>query len=383
MGEGAEQNRGGAPGLICESREIVPCPTASRFGHFCCPGAAGGRGTSDSEGIDMCRRARIDDPAGMQESLVRMIRSLAARSIYTVLVVVAAMSIVFALLQLSGDPAAALIPPGSDPADVAVLRAKFGLDQPLPRQYIDYMRHAVTGDFGNSWRTGQPAMALVMQRLGATLLLTGTAFGLALLVAVPLGVLAGSERFRPIGWLASAFGVAGQALPAFWLGTVLILYFSVRLGWLPASGDDGAPALVLPAVALAAFPAATLMRIVRVSVADVAGADFVRTAHAKGLSGRAILWGHIARTAMLPAIAYAGVAGGFLVAGAVAVESVFAWPGIGQLALQSVASRDLPVIQAFVAVVAVLIVLANLAADLVALLADPLLREAAAAGAAR
>jgi len=183
--------------------------------------------------------------------------------------------------------------------------------------------------------------------------------------------------------LASGFGVAGQALPAFWLGTVLILYFSVRLGWVPSSGNDGVRALILPAVALAAFPAATLMRIVRVSVADVAGADFVRTAHAKGLSERIILWRHIARTAMLPAIAYAGVAGGFLVAGAVAVESVFAWPGIGQLALQSVANRDLPVIQAFVAVVAVLIVLANLAADLVAMLADPRLRETAAGSAAR
>jgi len=318
----------------------------------------------------------------MQESLVRMIRSLAARSIYTVLVVVAAMSIVFALLQLSGDPAAALIPPGSDPADVAVLRAKFGLDQPLPRQYIDYMRHAVTGDFGNSWRTGQPAMALVMQRLGATLLLTGTAFGLALLVAVPLECWpVRNDSGRSAGWQvhsgcrtsAASLLARDGADPVFQCPARLVARLRRRR----------APALVLPAVALAAFPAATLMRIVRVSVADVAGADFVRTAHAKGLSGRAILWGHIARTAMLPAIAYAGVAGGFLVAGAVAVESVFAWPGIGQLALQSVASRDLPVIQAFVAVVAVLIVLANLAADLVALLADPLLREAAAAGAAR
>ena len=138
------------------------------------------------------------------------------------------------------------------------------------------------------------------------------------------------------------------------------------MGWLPSSGRDGLRSLILPAVALAAFPAATLMRIVRVSVADVTGADYVRTANAKGLPERAVLWRHVARNAMLPAIAYAGVVGGFLVAGAVAVESVFAWPGIGQLALQSVASRDLPVIQAFVAVVAVLIVLANLVADLIA-----------------
>ena len=310
-----------------------------------------------------------------------MARSILLRLLYTALVVLAAMSVVFCLLQLSGDPADALIPPGSDPADVAALRQKFGLDQPLPRQYLDYMRHAATGDFGESWRTGQPAMQVVLDRLGATLLLTVSAFLIALLVAVPVGVWAGSGRWRPAGWLASALGVLGQAVPAFWLGTVLILFFSVRLGWLPSSGRDGLRSLILPALALAAFPAATMMRIVRVSVSDVTRADYIRTATAKGLSERAVLWRHVARNAMLPAIAYAGVVGGFLVAGAVAVESVFAWPGIGQLALQSVASRDLPVIQAFVAVVAVLIVLANLAADLVATIADPRLREAAVSGA--
>lgn len=310
-----------------------------------------------------------------------MIRSILFRTLYTVLVVLAAMSIVFGLLQFSGDPADALIPPGSNPADVAALREKFGLDRSVPRQYLEYMRHAATGDFGDSWRTGQPAMALVLQRLGATLLLTATAFGLALLVAIPLGVVAGAGRSRPAGWLASGLGVVGQALPAFWLGTVLILLFSVRFGWLPSSGRDGWRSLILPVVALAAFPAATLMRIVRVSVADVTGADYIRTAAAKGLPERIVLWRHVARNAMLPAIAYAGVLGGFLVAGAVAVESVFAWPGIGQLALQSVASRDLPVIQAFVAVVAVLIVLANLTADLIAMAVDPRVREAAEQGA--
>src|SRR5690606_2240242 len=177
-----------------------------------------------------------------------------------------------------------------------------------------------------------------LERLGATLLLTGTAFLLSLLIAIPLGVLAGSRSSRPIGWLASGVGVLGQAFPAFWLGTVLILLFSVRLGWLPSSGRSGFDSLILPALALAAFPTATLMRIVRVSVVDVARADYVRTANAKGLPGRAVLWRHIARNALLPAIAYAGLVGGFLVAGAIAVEVVFAWPGIGQLAMQSVAS---------------------------------------------
>lgn len=312
-----------------------------------------------------------------------MVRSVVTRSIYMVLVVLAAMTVVFALLQLSGDPANALIPPGSDPADVALLRAKYGLDKPLPRQYVDYMRNAAVGDFGESWRSGQPAMTMVLERLGATLELVALAFALALLVAIPLGVLAGARRSRAIGLLASGVGVLGQALPAFWLGTMLILVVSVRLGWLPSSGREGFGSLILPAIALAAFPAAALMRIVRVSVSDVTGADYIRTANAKGLPSQSVLWRHVARNAMLPAIAYAGVVAGFMVAGAVAVEAVFAWPGIGQLALQSVSNRDLPVIQAFVAVVAVLIVLSNLAADLLAVVADPRLRTAAASGALR
>lgn len=310
-----------------------------------------------------------------------MIRSIVSRLIYTVLVILAALSIVFLLLHLSGDPATALIPPGSDPADVAALRTKFGLDRSLPQQYMDYMRHAIQGDFGDSWRTGQPALQLVLQRFGSTLLLVSIAFVLALLVAIPLGVVAGAGRSRLVGTLASGLAVLGQALPAFWLGTLLMLYFSVRLGWFPSSGRNGLGSVVLPAITLAAFPAATLLRIVRISVTEIGGADYIRTAEAKGLPNRIVLWRHVVRNALLPAIAYAGVAGGFLVVGAVVVESVFAWPGMGQLALQSVASRDLPVIQAFVAVAAVLIVLANLVADLVAVLVDPRLREPATRGA--
>ncbi len=252
------------------------------------------------------------------------------------------------------------------------------------RQYLEYMRHAATGDFGDSWRSGRTsAWSWCCDRLGATLLLTASAFVLALLVAVPLGVLAGSGRFRPVGWVASALGVVGQAMPAFWLGTVLILLFSVRLGWLPSSGRAGLRSLILPAVALAAFPAATLMRIVRVSVADV----LVRTTSAPPMpkdcpdgscsGGMSRAMPCCRRLPMRASLA-----------GSWWLEQ---WRSnrcsLGRESanwrLQSVASRDLPVIQAFVAVVAVLIVLANLTADLVAMLADPRLREAAASGALR
>jgi peptide/nickel transport system permease protein len=304
-----------------------------------------------------------------------MIAIVSKRLLYTVLVVLTVVSVTFALLHLSGDPIDALAPPGSDPADVERLREKYGLDQNLAFQYVTYMQNAATGDFGNSWRTDEPAIHSISARLPATMELVGAAFLIALFVAVPVGTVAGSKPGGVAEKLAVTIAVAGQAVPAFWLGTLLILVFAVRLQWLPSSGREGIESLILPAMTLAAFPVATMVRLVRSSVGEIVGADFVRTAHAKGLSDGTILWVHIFRNAALPLIAYAGVAGAFLYAGAVVVEWVFAYPGIGQLALQSVASRDLPVVQAFVIVTTTLIVLTNMLADLAAFALDPRIRS--------
>lgn len=296
---------------------------------------------------------------------------------YAGLVVLAVAGIVFGLLHLSGDPINALAPPGSSPEDIERLRAKYGLDEPLPTQFAIFLGNAAQGDFGESWRSGRPALDVVLERLPKTLALAGSALALALLVAIPLGVIAGVRPGSKVDLLTSAVAVGGQAIPGFWLGTILIIVFAVRLGWFPSSGGDGWRALVLPAVTLATYPIATLARLVRASVSETKSADFVRTAYAKGLTRPEVVRGHILRNALLPALAYTGVQAGFLVGGAVVIEGVFAYPGIGQLALQSVSSRDLPVIQTIVMVSALLIVLANLIADLAAAWIDPRLREQA------
>lgn len=294
--------------------------------------------------------------------------------LHAVLVLLGVTTLVFGLIHLSGDPVAGFVPPGSSPAQTAAIRHRFALDRPLSVQYLSFVRNAATGDFGTSWRQRRPALDAVLERLPATLALAAAALVLALLIGVPLGLAAGSRMGR--GWdvLARGSALLGQAIPSFWLGTLLILLFAVRLHWLPSSGLTGARSLILPAAALAAYPAATITRLVRVSLRQVASEDYLRTARAKGLSSWLILRRHALRNAMLPTLAYAGLQFSFLIGGAVVIEAVFAYPGIGRLALDAVSSRDLPVIQAFVVVVAALIVLVNLGVDLLACWLDPRIR---------
>lgn len=303
-----------------------------------------------------------------------MLIKVLVRLFYMSLVLLTVVSLIFVLVHLAGDPADALVPPGSSPADVATFEEKYGLDDGLPQQYVRYLQRALQGDFGDSWRSGRPAMEMVLERLPVTLRLVGGALLLALVFSVPLGAVAGSSGGTWLRWLANGLALAGQAVPAFWLGTILILVFSVRLDMVPASGRSGALSYVLPIVALAAYPAAVFVRLMRESVADVASLDYVRTARAKGLPQSSIVRSHILRNAALPIIAFTGVTAGFLIAGAIAIEAVFAFPGMGLLALQSVSSRDLPVIQAFAIVSAVLIVISNQLSDVVSWLVDPRLR---------
>jgi peptide/nickel transport system permease protein len=224
-------------------------------------------------------------------------------------------------------------------------------------------------------------MGLVLDRMPATVRLASASLVLALVVGAPLGLLAGS---RVGGWTdlaASMFALVGQAIPAFWLGTMLIALFAVRLRWLPSSGGDSGSSLVLPAVALSLYPAAFLCRLLRASMSMTLTDDYVRTARAKGLSERRVLLGHAARHAALPALAFAGVQIGLLIGGAVVVEGVFAYPGVGQLTLNAVADRDLPVIQAATVVIGSCIVLASLAVDGIARLLDPRIAADRAPGA--
>jgi peptide/nickel transport system permease protein len=314
-------------------------------------------------------------PRAGSGGITSVFATLASRIVYFAAVLLAVVTVVFAMLRLSGDPLDALAPPGSAPEDVEALRQKYGLDEPVAVQYVRFVTEAARGDFGDSWRFDRPALGVVLDRFPATLELVGASLALALLVAVPLGALAGARPGGGAAGASHAIALLGQAVPGFWLGTLLILLFAVRLDWLPSSGRDGVAGLVLPVVTLAAFPMAMLIRLIRASVQEAMRLDHVRTARAKGLPERMVLAGHVLRVAAGPAIAYAGLVAGFLVTGSVVVESVFAYPGAGQLALQSVTGRDLPVVLAFVSLAALFVVLANLIADLVAMLVDPRLRS--------
>lgn len=309
-----------------------------------------------------------------------MVRFLINRILYAVTVLLGVTVLVFALLHLSGDPLAGLVPPGSSPEQEASIRKQFGLDRPLLEQYGSFLLRAGRGDFGESWRQGRPAMDAVLERLPNTLLLTAAALGIAGVAGLGLGLGAGARPGSVIDAAARVFASLAQAVPGFWLGTLLILVFAVRLQWLPSSGMSGPGSLVLPALALATYPTAMLTRLLRSSLVETMGQEYIRTARSKGLAERAVVLGHAVRNALLPALGFVGLQIGFLLGGAVVIEGVFAYPGIGQLALGAVAHRDLPLIQAFVIVVALLIVGSSLLIDLLARWLDPRLADVATAG---
>ncbi len=299
------------------------------------------------------------------------------RILHAVAVLFGVVSLTFLLLHLGGDPLAGLVPPGASPEVEAQLRHAYGLDRSLPEQYVAFVGRAMVGDFGESWRQGRPALTAVLERLPATIKLTLAATALSTVVGCTLGVLAAGHEGSGWDWLARTLAILGQAIPAFWLGTMLILVFAVRLHWLPASGMTGPAGVLLPALALAAYPAATLTRLVRASMIDNLQADYVRTARAKGLPERVVMRDHALRNAALPALAYTGLQAGFLLGGAVIVEGVFAYPGIGSLALDAVFTRDVPLVEAFVWTVAILILAVNTGTALIAATIDPRLTLAA------
>lgn len=285
--------------------------------------------------------------------------------------------IAFALTHLSGDPAALLLPPSATLEDIAVFRHAQGLDRPLPVQYADFLGHAVRGDFGMSIRQGQPALGLVLGRLPATLELSAAALVLALVIAIPLGIGAAVRRGSAVDQGSLLLSLLGQSFPVFWLGIILIILFAEDLQWLPASGRGDLKHLILPAVTLSLYTIAIVTRLLRSSLIDVLSADFIRTARGKGLGERAILVGHALKNAALPVVTVVGLQAGTLLGGAVITEEVFAYPGMGRLALQAIANRDFPVVQAFVVVMAVLITAINLGVDLLYARLDPRVTDAA------
>lgn len=301
-------------------------------------------------------------------------RHLARRILRLILVVFGVLTLVFALMFLTGDPAAVMAPPDATEEDLQQLRVLLGFDRPFHVQYLDFLSGAVLGDFGDSIRYNRDALTFVLNRLPATLYLTLAAIGWMLLIALPTGIAA---ALRPGTWIdlfSRLLALTGQSMPSFWLGIGLIFFLAVQRDLLPISGFDSWRNLVLPSFTLGVIQAATLSRVLRSSLIETMRQDFIRTARSKGLHGRQVVMKHALRNASLAALSVLGVQIGYLLSGAVVVEQVFAYPGMGRLVLQSVGNRDVPVVQAFVFVTALLVAGVNVLVDLAYLAVDPRIR---------
>ena len=284
-------------------------------------------------------------------------------------------TLVFSLIHLvPGDPAQAMLGEGSAPQDVDELRKSLGLDQPLLTQYVRFLRHALTGDLGVSFRTGQPVTTMILERVPATAELAMAAMFVAIVIAIPLGVVAAVWRGTAVDYAAMTFALAGVSIPNFWLGPLLAIVFAVELGWLPVSGRGSLANLVLPAFSLGLALAAILARMTRASLLDELNELYVRAARARGVSRTASIGSHALRNSMVPLLTIIALQFGAVLTGAVITETIFAWPGIGRLLIQSIGFRDYPMVQGCILLIAVTYVTVNLVTDLMYGVLDPRIR---------
>ena len=297
------------------------------------------------------------------------------RLITSLVTLIGVVSLVFFLIHLiPGDPVEYILGDSARPADREALRSELGLDRPLPVQYADYLSGLIRFDLGNSLHSKQPVSALLLERLPATLKLSLVAFLLAVLIALPLGVLAATRSGTVWDSGAMTLSLLGVSSPNFWLGPMLILLFSLWLGLTPVSGMEQPGSVVLPAITLGVSLAAILARMVRSSLLEVLGEDYIRTARAKGVSEQRIVWRHALGNALLPVITLLGLQFGALLAGSVITEKVFSWPGIGLLLIDAIQQRDYPVVQGTVLLIAVSYLIVNRLTDLLYRVVDPRVR---------
>lgn len=315
-----------------------------------------------------------------------MISILIRRVVSLVVTLLIVSLLIFVVMDLlPGDPAAIMLGTSASPETLAALQKQLGLDQPLPVRYLAWLAGVFRGDLGQSYTYGVPVAGLIGERLAVTLPLAMMAVVLSVLIAVPLGVQAARRHNGAFDFIAGMFSYIGIAVPAFWGGLLLIILFSTLLGWMPAGGFPGwdggllpgLKALVLPAIALALPQAGVLTRVARAAVLDVMNEDFVRTARAKGLSEGIAIWRHAVPNALIPVVTMLGLQFTFLIAGAVLVENVFNLPGLGRLALQALAQRDIIVMQDVVLFFSALVIVMNFLIDLAYLAIDPRLRAGA------
>ncbi|MBI4256275.1 MAG: ABC transporter permease [Candidatus Rokubacteria bacterium] len=299
---------------------------------------------------------------------------VARRLVRALLVCLGISLITFALLHVVGNPVLLLLPQSASDEDVRLLKEKLGLDRPLWAQYAVFLGGALRGDFGQSLFTQESALALIWERMPATLELTFAGMLVGLAIAIPLGVVSAIRRGSLTDRLCTVGAVAGQAMPIFWLGIMLIILFAVIWRVLPASGRGTPAHLILPAITLGAYLAPLTMRLTRSGMLDVLTQDYIRTARAKGVGERVLLFKHALRNAAIPIVTILGVQFGRLLGGAVVTETVFAWPGVASLAVKAIRTYDYPVVQGSVVLLALIIVLANLATDVAITYLDPRIR---------
>lgn len=280
--------------------------------------------------------------------------------------------LVFLLGRALGDPVALLLSDFATEADRQALVEDLGLDRPLSVQYLTFVQHAVQGDLGNSV-TGdrQPVMKLILKRLPASMLLAGLALSISFLLGIPMGVAAAVRRNTWVDYSVRTLALLGQSVPVFWLGIVLIFLFSVQLRWLPTSGFGELRHAVLPALTMSLFTVAAVARLTRVGMIDALDSEYVRLARMKGLSERRVIWKHALSNSLVPVLTYMGAFFATMITGAVVIETVFGWPGIGRLAYEAILERDFPLMQAVVLVMTALFMLANFAVDVVHAWIDP------------
>ncbi len=305
-----------------------------------------------------------------------MQRFLVRRILLGFVTLLAVTVIIFVMSRAAGDPRHVYLDDYSTQEDWDRLTVSLGLDKPYYQQYAIFLKDALRGKFGESISQGRPSMEIIVERLPATFQLGLAAFIFSVVVGVPLGILSAVKRGTPLDIAGKVVALVGQSAPVFWLGLMLMFLFAVKLEWLPPYGRQEPTSIILPGIALGWFYAAANLRLLRSAMLNVLDSEYVKLARAKGVSSNAVIWKHSLRNALIPVLTFAGVTLGALVTGSLVVETVFAWPGLGQLAIQSLVSNDYPLLQAVIVIFTLMYVVASLMVDIMYAYIDPRIRYA-------